>query len=145
MYRIAVKELQERRQHLGLSSQEVAEKLGVSDSLVSLWECGKKQPSSTMFFNWITVLGFNFILNVHQSQIPKTFEPSYDTKRWITEEFGERYNYEQELKIFINHYRAGGTINQIGNTLSDLGYCVPRNSNPIQLKPPRILKNAVNE
>ena len=52
MYRIAVKELQERRQHLGLSSQEVAEKLGVSDSLVSLWECGKKQPSSTMFFNW---------------------------------------------------------------------------------------------
>ena len=77
-----------------------------------------------MFFNWITVLGFNFILNVHQSQIPKTFEPSYDTKRWITEEFGERYNYEQELKIFINHYRAGGTINQIGNTLSDLGYCV---------------------
>tara|TARA_B100000085_G_scaffold40201_1_gene33361 strand:- start:330 stop:812 length:483 start_codon:yes stop_codon:yes gene_type:complete len=110
MYRIAVKELQERRQHLGLSSQEVAEKLGVSDSLVSLWECGKKQPSSTMFFNWITVLGFNFILNVHQSQIPKTFEPSYDTKRWITEEFGERYNYEQELKIFVNHYRAGGTI-----------------------------------
>ena len=68
MYRIAVKELQERRQHLGLSSQEVAEKLAVSDSLVSLWECGKKQPSSTMFFNWVTVLGFNFILNVHQSK-----------------------------------------------------------------------------
>ena len=49
MYKYAIKELQERRQHLGLSSQEVSEKLGVSDSLVSLWECGKKQPSTINF------------------------------------------------------------------------------------------------
>ena len=109
MYKYAIKDLQERRQHLGLSSQEVSEKLGVSDSLVSLWECGKKQPSTTNFFNWCQVLGFNIILNVHLTHIPKGFTPSFDTKRWIVEEFGERYNYENELKIFINHYRAGGT------------------------------------
>lgn len=36
-------------------------------------------------------------------------------------------------------------LNQIGNTLSDRGYCVPRNSNPIVLKPPKILSNAVSE
>ena len=109
MYRSTVKQLQERRQHLGMSATAVAEHLGVSDSLVSLWECGKKQPSSTMFCKWITVLGFNIILNVYQSQIPKSFEPSYDTKQWIKAEFGERYDYVNELKIFINHYRANGT------------------------------------
>ena len=109
MYKYAIKDLQERRQHLGLSSQEVSEKLGVSDSLVSLWECGKKQPSTINFFNWCQVLGFNIILNVHLTQIPKGFTPSFDTKQWIVKEFGERYNYDNELKIFINHYRAGGT------------------------------------
>lgn len=36
-------------------------------------------------------------------------------------------------------------LNQIGTTLSDLGYCVPKNSRPIQLKPPKVLKNAVKE
>lgn len=109
MYKYAIKDLQERRQHLGLSSQEVSEKLGVSDSLVSLWECGKKQPSTINFFNWCQVLGFNIILNVNLTIIPKGFAPSFDTKQWIVEEFGERYNYDNELKIFINHYRAGGT------------------------------------
>ena len=109
MYKYAIKDLQERRQHLGLSSQEVSEKLGVSDSLVSLWECGKKQPSTINFFNWCQVLGFNIILNVHLTKIPKGFTPSFDTKQWIVKEFGERYNYDNELKIFINHYRAGGT------------------------------------
>ena len=109
MYKYAIKDLQERRQHLGLSSQEVSEKLGVSDSLVSLWECGKKQPSTINFFNWCQVLGFNIILNVHLTNIPKGFTPSFDTKQWIVEEFGERYNYDNELKIFINHYRASGT------------------------------------
>ena len=109
MYKYAIKDLQERRQHLGLSSQEVSEKLGVSDSLVSLWECGKKQPSTINFFNWCQVLGFNIILNVHLTHIPKGFTPSFDTKQWIVKEFGERYNYDNELKIFINHYRASGT------------------------------------
>ena len=109
MYKYAIKDLQERRQHLGLSSQEVSEKLGVPDSLVSLWECGKKQPSTINFFNWCQVLGFNIILNVHLTKIPKGFTPSFDTKQWIVEEFGERYNYDNELKIFINHYRASGT------------------------------------
>ena len=109
MYKYAIKDLQERRQHLGLSSQEVSEKLGVSDSLVSHWECGKKQPSTINFFNWCQVLGFNIILNVHLTNIPKGFTPSFDTKQWIVEEFGERYNYDNELKIFINHYRASGT------------------------------------
>ena len=109
MYKYAIKDLQERRQHLRLSSQEVSEKLGVSDSLVSLWECGKKQPSTINFFNWCQVLGFNIILNVHLTNIPKGFTPSFDTKQWIVEEFGERYNYDNELKIFINHYRASGT------------------------------------
>ena len=96
-----------------------------------------------MFFNWITVLGFNFILNVHQSQIPKTFEPSYDTKRWITEEFGERYNYEQELKIFINHYRAGGTHKSDWQYAFRSWLLRSKKFQSIQLKPPRILKNAV--
>ena len=36
-------------------------------------------------------------------------------------------------------------LSQIGNMLSDLGYSVPRNSRPIQLRPPQVLKNAVNE
>jgi transcriptional regulator with XRE-family HTH domain len=110
MYKVILQDLQTRRQHLGMSSQEVSEKIGVSDSLVSLWECGKKQPSMINFINWCSVLGFNLILNVHQQQIPKSFVPSYDTKQWIISEFGERYNYDNELKIFINHYRAGGTV-----------------------------------
>ena len=109
MYKNILQDLQTRRQHLSMSSQEVSEKIGVSDSLVSLWECGKKQPSMINFINWCSVLGFNLILNVHQQQIPKSFVPSYDTKQWIKTEFGERYDYVNELKIFVNHYRANGT------------------------------------
>ena len=36
-------------------------------------------------------------------------------------------------------------LNRIGNMLSDLGYLEQKNSRPIQLKPPQVLKNAVNE
>lgn len=36
-------------------------------------------------------------------------------------------------------------LNQIGTMLSDLGYSVPKNSRPIVLTPPQVLKNAVNE
>lgn len=36
-------------------------------------------------------------------------------------------------------------LNQIGTMLSDLGYSVPKNSRPILLTPPQVLKNAVNE
>jgi len=108
-YKNIIKELQERRQYLNLSSQEVAEKIGVSDSLVSLWECYKKQPSTTNFLNWIQVLGYNLILNVNLTQMPKDFEPNLSTRHWITNEFGERFDYTNELKIYINHYRASGT------------------------------------
>ena len=36
-------------------------------------------------------------------------------------------------------------LNQIGTMLSDLGYSVPKNTRPIVLTPPQVLKNAVNE
>tara|TARA_R100000664_G_C2726859_1_gene118570 strand:+ start:314 stop:667 length:354 start_codon:yes stop_codon:yes gene_type:complete len=46
-----------RRQELGLSQMALAEKIGVSDYLVSKWEVGMRRPSGFLFFCWAMALG----------------------------------------------------------------------------------------
>lgn len=45
------------RRHLGWQQQELAEKLGVNSSLVSLLEAGKRLPSHELFLKLAEVLG----------------------------------------------------------------------------------------
>ena len=48
--------LEERRKKLGLTQQEVAEKLGVSRECVSQWENGQSKPRVDTLINLANVL-----------------------------------------------------------------------------------------
>lgn len=47
------------REEKGLSQRELAEKLGVSDTIVSCWETGRKRPSADNLFRLRDTIGLN--------------------------------------------------------------------------------------
>lgn len=45
------------REATGLSQKEVAQKIGVDQSAVSLWECGKTQPRASLLLKIASLYG----------------------------------------------------------------------------------------
>ena len=52
-----------RRKELGLTQQELADKLFVSDKVISKWETGKSVPDTSILVELANVLGIS--LNIH--------------------------------------------------------------------------------
>ena len=109
-YKNIVQELAERRKNLRLCSRALSEKIGVSETAVSLWECGKKEPNARTLLDWCMALDFHLVLYLHQHAVPNDFKPSRDDMVWIKETFGKEFDYETERQIFVDHYKSvGGT------------------------------------
>ncbi|MGB5943298.1 MAG: helix-turn-helix transcriptional regulator [Leeuwenhoekiella sp.] len=52
-----VKPMVTRRKQLGLTQEDLDNKLGVADRLVSKWECGLRTPTSFHLYCWADALG----------------------------------------------------------------------------------------
>jgi transcriptional regulator with XRE-family HTH domain len=58
------KALKSRRFQLGLTQRELATKLGCAQTLVSMWESGRRGISFAALTNWAEVLGGEVQLNL---------------------------------------------------------------------------------
>ena len=56
-YKQLVQELAQIRKDLRLCSRALSDRIGVAESSVSLWECGKKVPNAQLLMDWCTALG----------------------------------------------------------------------------------------
>jgi transcriptional regulator with XRE-family HTH domain len=56
-YRIVIAQLIDRRMAIGLSQEGLADRIGVSDGLVSHWEAMSRLPSSFFLVLWCCALG----------------------------------------------------------------------------------------
>jgi ribosome-binding protein aMBF1 (putative translation factor) len=56
-YRDAVQELVEHRHALGISQEELAQRIGCASSLIHKWEQHKRVPSGFLFTCWLDALG----------------------------------------------------------------------------------------
>jgi len=57
-----VKSLIDRRKELGLTQDELNYRLGVSDRLLSKWECGTRSPTSFHLYCWADALKSKLII-----------------------------------------------------------------------------------
>ena len=64
-----VKPMIQRRKDLGFTQEDLDNKLGVADRLVSKWECGSRTPTSFHLYCWADVLD-GAICFIPKSQIP---------------------------------------------------------------------------
>lgn len=54
--------LRARRRALEISQDDLARRIGVGHSQVSVWECGKQMPQLSSFCAWAEELGLDIIL-----------------------------------------------------------------------------------
>jgi transcriptional regulator with XRE-family HTH domain len=57
-----IKQMIERREQLGLTHNELEEKIGVADALVAKWEVGIRKPSGFLLFCWADALECDLVL-----------------------------------------------------------------------------------
>ncbi len=55
-------ELARRRRRLGLSQEELDERLGCAERMVSKWECGRHAPTLGALVAWAEALGLRIVL-----------------------------------------------------------------------------------
>jgi transcriptional regulator with XRE-family HTH domain len=57
-----INQMIKRREQLGLSQDELEEKIGVADALVAKWEVGIRKPSGFLLFCWADALECDLVL-----------------------------------------------------------------------------------
>ena len=112
LYKHIIQELKYQRQRLNISTQALAQKIGVADSLVTKWECHSKIPNGTNLINWINALGFHINLYQYKKAINKNYIPNPKDVEWIKNTYGEEVDIEYETAQFIDYYTANGGIKE---------------------------------
>lgn len=109
LYKLLVQQLKNRRRALLLSSQELAHKIGVADSLINAWESQKKIPNATNFINWANALSCQ--VSIHQRSIPvDNYKPSQETIEYLIKEYGSEVDISYEEKQFVDYYKSNATL-----------------------------------
>ncbi len=109
-YKELVRELAQVRKDLRICSRALSDRIGVAESSVSLWECGKKIPNAQLLLDWCVALGTTLTILHGKTTISMKYQPCQYTKDWITKTYGEHYDYNQEREIFIDYYKSTGAI-----------------------------------
>lgn len=73
-----VKPMIKRRKDLGLTQEDIDNKLGVADRLVSKWECGLRTPTSFHLYCWADALNGSIFFKCGGNL--KTIESNEDSK-----------------------------------------------------------------
>ena len=110
LYKQIIHELKYQRKRLSIGTQELAEKIGVADSLVTKWESYSKIPNGTNLVNWINALGFNINLYQYKKAVGRNYTPNPRDLDWINETYGEEVDIDYEKAQFIDYYTANGKV-----------------------------------
>ena len=70
------------RREKGLSQVQLANALGISNSAVSHWECGRSNPSTELQLKLFEFFGLN-VVNTEEDELPKVTKPKV-TKPKVT-------------------------------------------------------------
>ncbi|WP_319480251.1 helix-turn-helix transcriptional regulator [uncultured Draconibacterium sp.] len=76
-----------QRHKVGISQEELNARLGVSDRLVSKWECGMRSPTSFNLYCWAYALGMKLTVTADKT-IPPYGRPEHKGRAANDNRFG---------------------------------------------------------
>ena len=109
LYRQLVTQLKTRRINLRISAQELAQKIGVADSLITAWESQKKIPNASNFINWANALECELALHQFKTP-PDNWTPSDEVLQYLLIEYGSEVDIHYEKEQFIDYYKSNGVL-----------------------------------
>ena len=113
LYTQLVTQLKTRRVNLRISAQELAQKIGVADSLITAWESQKKIPNASNFINWANSNQIkNLIIKaLHQFKTPPdNWQPSEEVLSYLLNQYGSEVDIHDEKEQFIDYYKSNGVL-----------------------------------
>lgn len=109
LYKQLVTQLKTRRINLRISAQELAQKIGVADSLVTAWESQKKIPNASNFINWANALECELALHQFKTP-PDNWKPSDEVLEYLLIQYGSEVDIHYEKEQFIDYYKSNGVL-----------------------------------
>ena len=109
LYRQLVTQLKTRRINLRISAQELAQKIGVADSLITAWESQKKIPNASNFINWANALECELALHQFKTP-PDNWKPSDEVLEYLLIQYGSEVDIHYEKEQFIDYYKSNGVL-----------------------------------
>jgi len=109
LYRQLVTQLKTRRINLRISAQELAQKIGVADSLVTAWESQKKIPNASNFINWANALDCELVLHQFKTP-PDNWQPSKELINYLMTNYGSEVDLKYEEEQFVDYYKSNGVL-----------------------------------
>ena len=92
-----------------VSSQELAQKIGVADSLVNAWESTAKIPNASNFMNWANALDCELVLHQFKTP-PDNWKASDDLINYLITNFGSEVDIKYEEEQFVDYYKSNGVL-----------------------------------
>ena len=109
LYTQLVTQLKTRRVNLRISAQELAQKIGVADSLITAWESQKKIPNASNFINWANALECELALHQFKTP-PDNWKPSDEVLEYLLIQYGSEVDIHDEKEQFIDYYKSNGVL-----------------------------------
>ena len=109
LYKQLITQLKNRRINLRVSSQELAQKIGVADSLVNAWESTAKIPNASNFMNWANALDCELVLHQFKTP-PDNWKASDDLINYLITNFGSEVDIKYEEEQFVDYYKSNGVL-----------------------------------
>ena len=109
LYQQLITQLKNRRINLRVSSQELAQKIGVADSLVNAWESTAKIPNASNFMNWANALDCELVLHQFKTP-PDNWKASDDLINYLITNFGSEVDIKYEEEQFVDYYKSNGVL-----------------------------------
>ena len=109
LYRQLVTQLKTRRVNLRISAQELAQKIGVADSLITAWESQKKIPNASNFINWANALECELALHQFKTP-PDNWKPSEEVINYLMTNYGSEVDLKYEEEQFVDYYKSNGVL-----------------------------------
>ena len=109
LYTQLVTQLKTRRVNLRISAQELAQKIGVADSLITAWESQKNIPNASNFINWANALECELALHQFKTP-PDNWQPSEQVLNYLLNQYGSEVDIHDEKEQFIDYYKSNGVL-----------------------------------
>ena len=109
LYKQLVTQLKTRRVNLNINAQELAQKIGVADSLITAWESQKKIPNASNFINWANALDCELALHQFKTP-PDNWTPSNEVLEYLSIQYGNEVDIDYEKEQFVDYYKSNGVL-----------------------------------
>jgi len=109
LYRQLLIQLKTRRINLRISAQELAQKIGVADSLITAWESQKMIPNASNFI--ISANALVRELALHQFKTPPdNWKASEELINYLMTNYGSEVDLKYEEEQFVDYYKSNGVL-----------------------------------